>query len=135
MYTCVCVSVESSWCVPSCSSEKDEATKRRIEARVKPCKRERKGSDDTSSDDSEDNDDDLDEDYRMSTDDEMKAEWKYADDGGKRSYTTRRNAKIPHGNVYFPKRERKKTSVLLLLFIYFLFLFPGLCFRRGESSE
>lgn len=130
MYTCVCVfqlnRLGVFHHVLYIFSEKDEAIKRRIEARVTLGKRERKASDVMSSDDSED--DDLDEDYRISEDDEMKAEWKCADDDGQRSYTTRRNAKIQHGNVYFLKKKKKNfhPAAAFYLFSHFIpwFMLP-----------
>ncbi|KAF4080413.1 hypothetical protein AMELA_G00171020 [Ameiurus melas] len=76
----------------SSGEEKEETTQQKMERKT-PGKRERKTSDDL--EEYDEDDDDEDEDYKISSNDSMGAEWKYLSDDCKRSYTTRRNAKIP----------------------------------------
>lgn len=76
----------------SSGEEKEETSQQKMERKT-PGKRERKASDDLEEYDEED--DDEDEDYKISANDGMGAEWKYLSADCKRSYTTRRNTKIP----------------------------------------
>ncbi|MCJ8749748.1 hypothetical protein PDJAM_G00179840 [Pangasius djambal] len=97
----------------SSSEEKEETNQQKMETKTTPGKRERKASDDAL----EEDDDVHDEDYKMSSNDETGAERKYLSNDSKRSYATRRNAKIPekkefHNNVQTsPKISEEQTEV------------------------
>lgn len=95
--------------------EKEETSQQKMERKT-PGKRERKASDDLEEYDEED--DDEDEDYKISANDGMGAEWKYLSDDCKRSYTTRRNAKIPDSKISFPKQK----NLLYLCWVALLYL-------------
>ncbi|MCI4395535.1 hypothetical protein PGIGA_G00181730 [Pangasianodon gigas] len=97
----------------SSGEEKEVTNQQKVETKMTPGERERKASDDEL-----ENDDDVDdEDYKMSSNDDTGAERKYLSNDCKRSYTTRRNAKIPekkefHNNVQAsPKISEEQTEV------------------------